>query len=90
MSRRLPKFGFKNKFQVKYTEVNLEQILSRFAGQEEISVEDLYQFCNSRLPIKILGRGEVQRSIKVQAHKFSKSARAKIEQAGGQAKALEG
>ena len=90
MSRRLPKYGFHNKFRVKYAEINVERLLSRFAGQEEITLEDLYKICDSRLPVKILGQGNVQRSITVHAHRFSKTAREKIEQAGGQAKALEG
>lgn len=90
MSRRLPKFGFKNKFRVQYAEINLEQIAARFSGQSEISIDDLYQYCDSRLPIKVLGRGEVKQAFKIQAHRFSAAARDKIEQAGGQAHALEG
>jgi large subunit ribosomal protein L15 len=90
MSRRLPKFGFKNKFRVKYAEINLEQIASKFSGQSEVSIDDLYQYCDSRLPIKVLGQGQLGQPITVQAHRFSASARQKIEQAGGQAQALEG
>lgn len=90
MSRRLPKFGFKNKFRVQYAEINLEQITAKFPGQSEISIDDLYQYCDSRKPIKVLGRGEAQQAIKIQAHRFSATAKGKIEQAGGQAQALEG
>ena len=88
--RRLPKRGFKNPFQVRYAVINLEQIESHFSGKDTISLEDLYTLCPRNLPVKILGRGEISRSVTVEAHRFSRSAAEKIEQAGGQAKALEG
>jgi large subunit ribosomal protein L15 len=88
--RRLPKRGFKNLFQVRYAVVNLEQLESHFSGKDTISLEDLYTLCPRNLPIKVLGRGEITRSITVEAHRFSKSAAQKIQSAGGQAKALEG
>jgi large subunit ribosomal protein L15 len=87
--RRLPKRGFKNRFQVRYTVINLEQIERYFAHRDHITLEDLYTQCPRDLPIKILGRGSIERSVTVEAHRFSKSAAEKIEKAGGQAKALE-
>ncbi len=90
MSRRLPKFGFKNRFRVQYAEINLDQIAVWFSGQSEISIDDLYQHCDTRLPIKILGKGQLEQAIKIQAHRFSSGAKQKIEQAGGEAQALEG
>ena len=88
--RRLPKRGFKNLFQVRYAVVNLEQLESHFSGQSTITIDDLYTLCRRNMPVKVLGRGDITRSITVEAHRFSKSAAEKIQNAGGQAKALEG
>jgi large subunit ribosomal protein L15 len=87
--RRLPKRGFKNRFQVRYAVINLEQIERHFSHRDHITLEDLYTQCPRDLPIKILGRGSIDRNVTVEAHRFSKSAAEKIEKAGGQAKALE-
>jgi large subunit ribosomal protein L15 len=88
--RRLPKRGFKNPFRVEYNIVNLDVIDKKFADKEEVTLEDLYTFCKKDMPIKILGRGELNRPLKIYAHKFSKSAIEKIKKVGGEAKVLEG
>jgi large subunit ribosomal protein L15 len=92
LHRRLPKFGFKNPFKVTYTVINLDQLLFSFEGKNEISLDDIYARGLARpgAPVKILGVGEVSSALKVEAHKFSASAKEKIEKAGGAAKALEG
>lgn len=88
--RRLPKRGFFNKFRQEYVVVNLEMIEKKFQGKEEITLDDLKKFvCDSR-PIKILGRGDITRSVKIEAHKFSTTAAEKIKNAGGTVVSLEG
>ena len=87
--RRVPKRGFKNPFQVRYSILNLKDLESKFSDQSEISLDDLFQACGDKAPVKILGEGSVSRALRVEAHRFSKSAREKIEAAGGEAKALE-
>lgn len=92
LQRRLPKHGFKNIFKVSYAVINLGQLQAAFEGKNEISLEDIYGRGLAKLgaPVKILGDGEVKSAINVEAHKFSASAKEKIEKAGGAAKALEG
>jgi large subunit ribosomal protein L15 len=86
--RRLPflrGYGFTPPNQVEYVEVNLEK-LTDFAANTEVTPESLMDAClvrNLRLPIAILGRGEVKNPLKVRIHRISKSARQKIEAAGG-------
>ena len=88
--RRLPKRGFKNPFRVEYEVINLDEIAEKFKGKKEITIEDLYKVKKTSSPIKVLGRGEIDFPVKIQAHKFSKSAAEKIEKAGGEIVALEG
>lgn len=92
LHRRMPKFGFKNHFRVVYTVINLDQLVFSFEGKNEICLEDIYArgLARQGAPVKILGVGEVSSALKVEAHKFSASAKEKIEKAGGAAKALEG
>lgn len=92
LRRRLPKRGFKNPFRVAYQTVNLGRIQEKFPEADSVSLEDLYQagLCSGTSPVKILADGELSRAIKVEAHKFSGAAREKIQQAGGEAVALEG
>lgn len=88
--RRLPKRGFINLFRADYTVVNIERIMEIFPEADEITIQDLYSIVSSKRPIKILGRGDVQRAIRITAHAFSQKAASKIQDAGGQAVALEG
>ncbi len=84
--RRLPfKRGFTPINRVEYNEVNLER-LADFPANSEITPEVLAEkgfLSNPKNPVVILGRGEVTVPLKVKAHRVSKSARAKIEAAGG-------
>jgi len=83
--RRLPKFGFTNPFRKEYAIVNLKS-LSEVGGTGTITPQMLVDaglVKRKTLPIKILGSGELKKPIVVQAHKFSKSAEAKIQAAGG-------
>jgi large subunit ribosomal protein L15 len=90
LQRRLPKFGFNNIFRVEYSAVNLDvlQTLVETHGVSEISLETLREkgiISGSKTKVKILGRGELNKSLKVTAHKFSATAKAAIEAAGGSA-----
>jgi large subunit ribosomal protein L15 len=92
LQRRLPKRGFKNHpFRIRYAIVNLADLLTHFAGKTEISLEDIYArgLARSGSPVKVLGDGELAVALTVEAHRFSASAREKLEKAGGAAKALE-
>ncbi|MFQ5880593.1 MAG: 50S ribosomal protein L15 [Dehalococcoidia bacterium] len=86
--KRLPhRRGFTNIFRVEYAPVNLRQ-LDRFPAGSEVTPELLQQagvIKRRRRPVKILGDGQLTKALTVRAHKFSQSARRKIEAAGGQA-----
>ena len=84
--RRLPKFGFTNtRFKTQYNIFNLSD-LNRF--DKEVNVELLTAAGKKSLPVKILGRGVLKKALKVQAHRFSRSAVKAIEKAGGQVETI--
>ncbi len=89
--RRLPfRRGFTNIFRVQYVPVNLNR-LEGFAANDLVSPETLAAagiIKSPSLPVAILGHGELGQPLVVKAHRFSASARAKIEQAGGSAEEL--
>jgi large subunit ribosomal protein L15 len=86
--RRLPFVrgkGFTPPYEVEFNEVNLDQLAS-FKAEVEVTPETLEKarlLRDPRNPVAILGRGELKTAIKVRAHRVTKSARAKIEAAGG-------
>ncbi len=86
--RRLPFIrgeGFTPPFQVEYNEVNLSQ-LEAFKAESEVTPESLAEARLLRKPsnpVVVLGQGEVKVPLKVRVHRVSKSAREKIEAAGG-------
>ncbi|NJN15980.1 MAG: 50S ribosomal protein L15 [Oscillochloris sp.] len=86
--KRMPfKRGFTNIFRVEYEVVNVSA-LENWPAETEVTPEGLLaarQVRRKRMPIKILGDGELTRALTVKAHKFSASARQKIEAAGGKA-----
>lgn len=89
--RRVPKRGFTNIWRVEYAVVNLAQLdkvleaEGSAGGRPEVTPDVLTAHGVTRAgrPVKVLGTGEVGRALTVKAHRFSKSARAKIEAAGG-------
>ena len=87
LQRRLPKFGFKNRFRVEYKGVNLDtiQTLSEKIKKEKIDVQVLIDngVVRKRDLVKILGRGELSGKLEVTAHAFSASAKEAIEKTGG-------
>jgi len=90
LARRLPKRGFTNTFRVEYSVVNLKTLAAHektLHFNPEILMDiGLIKGRNSL--VKILGTGDIDRALVVEAHKFSESARRKIENAGGQAKVI--
>jgi len=80
--RRVPKRGFTNIFRVEYTTVNVSDLaaVGKRIDPEILAAKGLIR---PRQPLKILGDGEIETALTVRAHKFSRSARAKIEGAGG-------
>jgi large subunit ribosomal protein L15 len=88
LHRRMPKRGFTNVFRKEYAIVSLE----RLAALEEstITPEVLRKagIIKTKLPVKILGDGELNAALSVSAHKFSKSAQEKITKAGGKVEVL--
>ena len=92
LHRRLPKRGFTNIFRQEYAIVNLKA-LNGLGTVEQITPQVLIDaglVKRKTQPVKILGLGEVGRPFVVQAHKFSKSAMAKIQAAGGRAEVIHG
>ena len=88
--RRLPKRGFTNINAKEYALVNLDQ-LNVFEDGTEVTPELLIESGLVRKEldgIKILGEGELEKKLTVKANKFSKSALATIEQAGGKAEVI--
>jgi len=87
--RRVPKRGFKNKFRTEYQAVNLARLTRCPAGEvTPDTLKELGIIKSTRLPVKILGVGELEAALKVKASAFSKSAREKIEAAGGKAEVI--
>lgn len=91
LQRRLPKLpGFKNPFKKLYSIVNVQR-LNVFEGQEDVTPELMAAnglIKNTKLPVKVLGQGNVEKKLVVKAHNFSGSAKKKIEAAGGKIEVL--
>ena len=87
--RRLPKFGFKNINRIEYVGVNLDTLNDLFERTQvkDITIDVLRQhgLVSSKDRVKILGRGELNATINVTAHSFSKTAKTAIEAKGGAA-----
>jgi large subunit ribosomal protein L15 len=88
LHRRMPKRGFSNIFRKEYNIVNLEKLAA--LGETTITPDVLRKagLIKSRLPLKVLGDGELAVALTVHAHKFSKSAQEKITKAGGKVEVL--
>lgn len=84
LQRRLPKRGFTNIFRTEYAVVNVEA-LNGFGEGARVTPAALRTrgLVRRRGRVKVLGEGEVKVKLAVAAHAFSRSAREKIEQAGG-------
>lgn len=90
LQRRIPKFGFTNINRVHFNVINLDTLQNLVKEKKiknEVTTEKLVELRLARKKelIKILGRGKLNASLKVSAHKFSKTAKEAIEAAGGEA-----
>ena len=88
LHRRLPKRGFTNIFKKEWIEVSLKALDQHFKADEEITPELLHQrgiIKKARRDVVVLGTGDISKALRVSAHRFTKSAREKIEKAGGAA-----
>lgn len=83
--RRLPKRGFKNPFRVEYNVINLVD-LNRFEKGAKITPELLEKSGMLKIkgaPVKLLGKGKLEKAVEIKVNAISKSARAAVEQVGG-------
>lgn len=87
LQRRVPKFGFKNRFRVEFKGINLDtlQLLSEKLNSDKIDIQTLIDngVARKKDMIKILGRGELSKKLDVTAHAFSATAVEAIEKTGG-------
>ncbi|WP_411768617.1 50S ribosomal protein L15 [Winogradskyella sp. A3E31] len=93
LQRRVPKFGFTNINRVTYQGVNvdtLQQLVDEKKIKDTVDFETLMSLglAGKNDLVKILGRGELKSKLKVTAHKFTATAKAAIEAAGGEAVTL--
>ena len=93
LQRRVPKFGFTNINRKDYQGINLDtlqQLVDEKKIKSELDFETIVELRLGRKNelIKILGRGELKAKLKVSAHKFTATAKAAIEAAGGEAVTL--
>lgn len=90
INRRVPKFGFHNKFSVKYSVVNLGQI-QQLIDDNKVDANNIDKaaliaigvISSKRIPLKVLGDGALTSVATITADKFSSTATEKIEKAGG-------
>lgn len=88
LQRRLPKRGFTNIFKKKWLEISLAKLEENFNAGDEITPEILHNrglIKKAKHDLVILGNGEISKSLKISAHRFTKTAKDKIEKAGGNA-----
>ena len=90
LQRRLPKFGFKNPFRKNFVPINVGALAPFAAGQtvDPASLREQGLLRQELDGVKILGGGELTHALVVKAHRFSASAKAKIEKAGGKAEVI--
>jgi len=89
LQRRVPKFGFNNINRKEYQGINLDTIQNMVDNKKVKNSLDFDTMVKLRLArknelVKILGRGELKAKLKISAHKFTASAKAAIEAAGGE------
>jgi len=89
---RMPKLpGFKNRFRTEYAIVNVSRLEEAFSAGDVVDVESLVQkgiVKSPTAPVKVLGDGEITKSLTVKVDKASAAAKAKIEGAGGTVETL--
>lgn len=88
LHRRLPKRGFTNIFKKEWIEVSLAVIEKNFEAGAEVNPEVLHKrglIRKAKHDVVVLGNGDVTKALKISAHRFTKTAKEKIEKAGGSA-----
>jgi len=92
LARRIPKRGFSNfRHAVRYQTVNIKDIEERFGAGDTVTNEALLScrlISTLSQPVKILGDGDITKSLTIKAEAFSASAKTKIEAAGGKAEVI--
>ena len=91
MYRRIPKRGFTNKWAKSVATFNVSELSKRFDAGATVDVDALKTIGLLKRKVdlvKVLGDGEIDKALTVKVHAFSKSAREKIEAAGGSAETL--
>lgn len=86
LQRRLPKRGFTNIFKKQWLEISLAKLEENFNAGDEITPEILHNrglIKKAKHDLVILGNGEISKALKISAHRFTKTAKEKIEKAGG-------
>lgn len=86
LQRRLPKRGFTNIFKKKWIEISLAKLEENFGANDEITPTILHErglIKKAKHDLVILGNGDISKALKISAHRFTKSAKEKIENAGG-------
>lgn len=92
LQRRLPKRGFTNIFKKEWLEISLAKIEENFNAGETVTPEILHErglIKKAKHDLVILGTGEISKSLSISAHRFTKTAKDKIEKAGGSATIIE-
>ena len=91
LQRRMPKRGFNNIFAKEYAAVNISELEKRFESGAVIDAAALIEcgaIKDAKDGVKILGNGELTKSLTVKAAKFTAAAQEKIEKAGGKAEVM--
>ncbi|HTH37355.1 MAG TPA: 50S ribosomal protein L15 [Pyrinomonadaceae bacterium] len=92
LQRRLPKRGFTNIFKKQWIEISLAKIEESFNAGDNVTPEILHErglIKKAKHDLVILGNGNVSKGLNISAHRFTKTAKDKIEKAGGTATVIE-
>jgi len=89
---RLPKLpGFKNRFRVEYSIINVSRLEERFSAGDVVDIDSLFaagMIKSKQAPVKVLGDGEITKKLTIKVDKVSAAARQKVEAAGGTVETL--
>ncbi len=86
LTRRIPKFGFKNPFRIEYQVVNVGMLEERFDAGATVDAATLYErgvLQSKYLPVKVLANGNLTKKLTLKVDAISETARQKVESAGG-------
>ena len=92
LQRRVPKIkGFSNPNRIEWAVVNVDRLSEPLDAKSTVTPADLLEkgIVRKGLPVKVLGRGDIDRALTVRAHAVSTTAREKIEGAGGTVELIE-